>query len=170
MLTEKRKRELERLAEQTYGRESYYKQTKRRLQEKLSKNLKEKKLLRLKEVSQRYKETKDIIYFQWLKENHLNEWSKPGRTHEIMVAPITDANVLWETFESIKKDSEGGGSRKLQETTLDDMMATYKQDAGTSMPNIAQEQLREYSEDRITDMIVDGIQEGPYLSEETNDA
>lgn len=96
----------------------YYLQTKKLLNEKLKKEQKKLKEAtrrkRLREISERYNESKNDIYFSFLRENHMTEWVKPGSSHEIMVPPINKGHVLYETF-AVLKDKSPSTSRTLRE-------------------------------------------------------
>lgn len=93
--------------------EAYYMKTKARL----AKKLKEKKLAKLQEVSRRYKEAKENIYFQFLKENHLTEWTRPGVGHEMLIPEIHESSPLFEAFQIMhQKDVDADGKQRLNET------------------------------------------------------
>lgn len=105
---------------------TYYLKTKKRLREKSRRRLLEKKLKRLKEISARYKECKEEIYFRWLKESNMTEWKSP-KGHSLLVPTIKESSPLWESFEVIKKGAVTQTSnRKLQELSLSDMVEAYK--------------------------------------------
>jgi hypothetical protein len=111
----------------------YYLQTRTALREKMAndkaKKLKEKSLRRLQEVSQRYKESRNEIYFNFLKENHFTEWQKPGVAHELLVPTIKTSDVLFETFATLKDKTPSTAKPKLRETsTLVDMLNDKKKD------------------------------------------
>ena len=91
--------------------ESYYQQTRKRL----NKKLKERKLQRLKEISERYFEAKESVYFQFLKENHLTEWTRPGIGHEMLIPEIHQNSPMYEAFQ-IMKEKEDDGKQLLNET------------------------------------------------------
>jgi hypothetical protein len=103
---------------------AYYLKTRKLLQEKIKREnlrkLKEKRLTRLREIRERYKECKNEIYFQWLKEQNLTEWVRPRIAHEILIPPIHSSNPLWETFQALADKSTTIKSRKLKEVTLQD--------------------------------------------------
>jgi hypothetical protein len=107
---------------------AYYLKTRKLLREKFRKEAKLKERKRLKEVSERYKECKNEIYFQWLKEKNLTEWSKPGIAHEMLVPPIQNSNPLWETFQVLNDTSITmiPGPKKLAERTLQDHLNDTK--------------------------------------------
>lgn len=105
---------------------TYYLKTKKRLREKNRKKLLEKKLKRLKEISARYKECKEEIYFRWLKESNMTEWKSP-KGHSLLVPTIKESSPLWESFEVIKKGAISQTSnKKLKELSLSDMVEAYK--------------------------------------------
>lgn len=105
---------------------TYYLKTKKRLREKSRKKLLEKKLKRLKEISARYKECKEEIYFRWLKESNMTEWKSP-KGHSLLVPTIKESSPLWESFEVIKKGAISQTSnKKLKELSLSDMVEAYK--------------------------------------------
>lgn len=98
----------------------YYLRTKKHLQEK--RRLRERK--RLVEVTRRYLESRNEIYFQFLRENHFTEWTTPAgreKVHSMFFdANITGDNKMLETFEFLSKgglkDSEDSGMEHLSET------------------------------------------------------
>jgi hypothetical protein len=102
---------------------AYYLQTRKLLHEKRTRQLREKRRQRLREVSERYKECKNDIYFQWLKEKNLTEWCRPKIAHEILVPTIRSSSPLWETFQVLvdKTPMNANGQKKLTEVmTLQD--------------------------------------------------
>jgi hypothetical protein len=110
----------------------YYLQTRKTLREKMvrknAKKLKEKSLRRLQEVSQRYKESRNEIYFNFLKENHFTEWQKPGVAHELLVPTIKTSDVLFETFVALQDKTPVTAKPKLREMTVSDMLNDKKED------------------------------------------
>lgn len=128
----------------------YYLRTKIMLREKLQKEsqLKERKraLKRLNEISGRYKECKNEMYFRFLKENNFTEWAKSKR-HEMLIPPISKSHKMFEAFTALLSD-EGkdkglkplrkGRSKKLAEKTLADPLndiAPEKMDLDTLLGN-----------------------------------
>lgn len=134
----------------------YYLETKKHLKEKVNQKLVEAKLRRLNEISLRYKESKDDLYFQFLKEHNFQEWQKPSqKVHELLVPPINSASLLYETFKVLTTDAANTPSKKLnEEVPLNDMMKEYK-DNKNKVPDITSEHLREYQDERIDEMISD---------------
>lgn len=106
---------------------SYYMKTKKLLKEKSRIKLLEKQYTRLKEISTRYKECKDEIYFQWLKESNMTEWKSP-KGHSLVVPQINSSSPLWESFEVIKKGGTVQSNRLKEEMSLSDMVEAYKKD------------------------------------------
>jgi hypothetical protein len=114
------------MAEMNTEERRYYLQTKKLLQEKRQKHLHEKRLVRLKEVSERYKKCKNEIYFQWLKEQNLTEWCRPNIAHEMLINPIRDTDPLWESFQALLSKDIPGTKTKLTEITLQDHLNATK--------------------------------------------
>lgn len=92
--------------------ESYYKKTKA----EIAKKLKERRLVKLQEVSKRYNEAKENIYFQFLKENHLTEWVRPGKGHEMLIPTINDQSPMFEAFKIMEEFKSDNGKQHLNET------------------------------------------------------
>lgn len=94
--------------------ESYYRKTKKQI----AKKLQERKLKKLAEVSKRYHEAKEDIYFQFLKENHMTEWVRPGHGHELLVPTINEQSPLFEAFKvmSTFRNEDTSGKQRLNET------------------------------------------------------
>lgn len=95
-------------------------QLKRQLRER-NERLSELKKQRLREVSKRYKESKEQIYFHFLESNHFTEWqgkdwaannSNNGGTvsHSLMIPKITESSPLIDSIKVLK-----GGKERLHE-------------------------------------------------------
>jgi len=134
----------------------YYLRTRKMLREKLAKEkqqtLYEAKMKRLKEISERYKEARNEIYFNWLAEQNLTEWSRPGHSHEMLVPKINTANPLFETFQVLTdKNLEFGGvgKTKLKEMSVSDMLNETKEQYH-NLDQMLSEPLREDIEEMIS--------------------
>lgn len=125
---------------------------KRHLQERNSR-LSELKKQRLKEVSKRYKESKEQIYFHFLESNNFTEWknrdwtannSDNGGTvsHSIFVPKITESNVLMDSIKALR-----GTTQRLHEKTDAELMMDKLQEikeagtAGESEANLIREKI-----------------------------
>jgi hypothetical protein len=97
--------------------QKYYNKIKKELEEK---KIKEKEI-HLKEISARYKKSKNDIYLQFLKENNFQEWRDPIHGHSLIIPPIDEGNKY---FESIKilMDKDTIKGTKLKEITATDML------------------------------------------------
>jgi hypothetical protein len=104
--------------------DKYYQSVKNRLREKAMKE----KAIHLREISTRYKEAKNDIYMQFLKENNFQEWKDPQHGHSLVIPPIKDGNKYFETISILQsKDSMKG--MKLEETfTVTDMLKKVRED------------------------------------------
>jgi hypothetical protein len=137
-LREQSKINIQNMLRETYNERKYYLKTKAMLREKIDraerKKLEEKQLGRLREISKRYKECKNDLYFAFLDQNHLKEWKDPRVGHALYIQPLRKSDPLWETFQILAdKNLPLQGMQKLQETTsVQDMM----QQAGDAM-NVA---------------------------------
>lgn len=97
--------------------ESYYRKIKNRLKEK---EIKEKQI-HLRELSKRYRESKNDIYFQFLRENNLTEWKDPQHGHALVIQPIRESNNYFESFKVIT-DKSNTNTRLVETTTISDML------------------------------------------------
>ena len=134
---------------------NYYMRTKKLLREKLAserksaaKALREKEIRRLKEVSMRYRECKQDIYFNWLREQNLTEWVRPGVAHEMLVPRIDENHTL---FNSIRVLTDKGNdnpvtNKRLQERTLQDQLNETKGFNDDTLNTMMGQQLREEDE------------------------
>lgn len=105
----------------------YYLRVKQRLVEKMKRQnkLKKKKIMeakrkRLREVSQRYREAKEEIYFSFLRENHMTEWKRQEghhQQHEMLIPTIDNNNVMFESFKVLSLKDKGG-KQKLNEAVI----------------------------------------------------
>ena len=116
---------------------AYYLKTRKLLREKLKKDklrsIQETKLRRLKEISERYKESKNEIYFKFLKENHLTEWLRPGvKQHEMYIPQITDSSPFYEAFQVLTNadlnPKNEANKKRLKEITVTEMLQESKVD------------------------------------------
>lgn len=104
---------------------SYYLKTKAILKEKMER----KRLLREKRIRDAYMSAKDDIYFHWLKENHLTEWSKPdGRfSQHSIVIPSLDQKIVESVGILKSADTQVGGSRLKESEIESTLQETLKE-------------------------------------------
>lgn len=102
-------------AQESSSRErDYYLKTKSYLKEK--KQLKRRK--RIREVTKRYFEARDSIYFEFLKENHLTEFNKVNGSMKDHCYNVPEINSSSKLFESVKiLTSQGTRTDALREST-----------------------------------------------------
>jgi hypothetical protein len=92
--------------------ERYYQEVKNRLREK---QIKEKEI-HIREIRKRYKESKDSIYMQFLRENNFQEWNDHVHGHSLIISPIMEGNKYFESFKIMSSKDEAGN--RLRETTM----------------------------------------------------
>jgi len=131
---------------------AYYLRTKKRLAENLKREklkvIKEAKLRRLKEITERYNECKNEIYFSWLAEQNLTEWQKPGISHEMLIPKINTASPLYEMFQVLADKTTpigSSGRARLKEMSVQDML-NEKKDNNMNLDQMLATPLREISD------------------------
>jgi len=134
----------------------YYLKTKKLLREKIKRNGIKEARRRLKEISERYRECKNDIYFNWLAEQNLTEWQRPGIAHEMLIPKITESHPLYETFQVLLDKSDTGtlsnGKSRLKEMTVIDMLNDTKKQ-NMNLDVMLSQPLREDLDNMINDEI-----------------
>lgn len=100
--------------ESTNKARDYYLKTKSHLKEK--RKLKEQK--RIREITKRYFESRDSIYFEFLKENHLTDFSKTNgrmKDHCYNVPELNENNKMFDSLKVLMNSSTKG--QALKEST-----------------------------------------------------
>lgn len=119
--------------------ESLTKDVKNRLLERKSR-LNELKRKRLREVSKRYNESKETLYFRFLESNHFTEWqgndfvlthNKSGNvSHSLMVPKIQEGNPLMDSIKVLTNTANKG--KRIVET-VDDKLNELREDTSDPM-------------------------------------
>jgi hypothetical protein len=118
--------------------EKYYQQVKNRLKEK---SIKEREI-HLKEISSRYKKSKNDIYLQFLKENNFQEWRDNVHGHSLIIPPIDQSSKYFETMK-ILQDKETVKSGRLQETYSASDMLKQTREQNLSLNEMLSQPLKE---------------------------
>lgn len=121
---------------------------------------------RLREVSKRYKESSETLFFQFLESNHFTEWqgkdwipnnSNKGGTvsHTVVVPKIQESSPLHDSIMAIKQLYNKDGSSRLREetVTVEDKIYEAKMENITDDEAEQQRQLQE----QIASEILGGI-------------
>ena len=86
---------------------------------------------RLKEISHRYKESKDKIYLQFLEENNMGNFMKKDNPHEkhpsihgVLIPKINENSIMYEPIQVIKKGSiiDDGQYKRLSEKSIAEVL------------------------------------------------
>lgn len=92
--------------------DAYYRQVQKRLAE----NRKIKEAKRLTEIRHLYEAAGNQIFMQFLKENHMKEWtkqiSKHSALHEVYIAPVNEHDIMYESYKVLTGQTS---KRKLKE-------------------------------------------------------
>lgn len=78
---------------------------------------------RLREVSKHYKEVKEDLFFHYLENQHLTEYTnKAGNQHVLYVPKLTENAAEWEAVQVIKHNSNAEASGHLKEEGPEEMV------------------------------------------------
>jgi primosomal protein N' len=78
---------------------------------------------RLREVSKHYKEVKEDLFFHYLENQHLTEYTnKAGNQHVLYVPKLTENTAEWEAVQVIKHNSNAEASGHLKEEGPEEMV------------------------------------------------
>ena len=130
-----------------------------------NKRLTELKQKRLREVSKRYRESKNDIMLKFFESNNINEWkandwvpnedSKGGSvSHKRLIPKIYEDSPLYDSIKVLREDSVN--SKRLREQTVADKM---KEIAEQSMTEDEVEEKRKLEEKIATEILTGGIGE-----------